>query len=98
MAFVEEWRGATELIEAHIELTQSVTTPIITLQGMAGVGKTRLVYEIAAKLTGARNLVFYTADGDDAETVARFLANNKRTHGVRFVADEMSGSLAGRHH
>jgi hypothetical protein len=84
---VEEWRGKAELIGDHIDLTGSVTTPIITLQGMAGVGKTRLVYEIVAKLTGARNLIFYTADGDDAEVVARFLANNKKTRGV-LVADE----------
>ncbi len=84
---VDEWQGATELIEAHIDLALSVTSPIVTLQGMAGVGKTRLVYEVVAKLLGARNLVFYTADGDDAETVARFLANNKRTRGV-LVADE----------
>jgi hypothetical protein len=84
---VEEWRGTAELIETHIDLSKSVMTPIITLQGMAGVGKTRLVYEIVAKLTGARNLVFYTADGDDAEVVARFLANNKKTRGV-LVADE----------
>jgi hypothetical protein len=85
--YVEEWRRATELIEAHIDLTRSVRTPIITLQGMAGVGKTRLVYEILANLPGGRNLVFYTADGDDAEAVARFLANNKKTRGV-LVADE----------
>lgn len=84
---LEEWRGATELIEAHIDPTRSVMSPIITLQGMAGVGKTRLVYEIVARLIGARNLVFYTADGDDAEIVARFLANNKKTRGV-LVADE----------
>lgn len=84
---VEEWRGAAELIEGHIDLAQSVTSPIITLQGTAGVGKTRLVYEIVANLKGAKNLVFYTADGDDAETVSRFLQNNKRTRGV-LVADE----------
>jgi hypothetical protein len=84
---VDEWSGRAELIEAHIDLTQSATSPIITLQGVAGVGKTRLVYEIVAGLDGAKNLVFYTADGDDAETVSRFLANNKRTRGV-LVADE----------
>jgi hypothetical protein len=84
---VEEWRGTAELVRAHIDLTQLVTSPIITLQGMAGVGKTRLVYEVVASLQGAKNLVFYTADGEDAETVARFLANNKKTRGV-LVADE----------
>ncbi len=84
---VEKWQGKAESIEAHIKLTQPVRSPIITLQGMAGVGKTRLVYEIVAKLSGARNLVFYTADGEDAEIVSRFLANNRRTRGV-LVADE----------
>lgn len=84
---VDEWRSATELIERHINLTQSVLTPLITLQGMAGVGKTRLVYEIVAKLPGAKNLIFYTADGDHAENVARFLANDRKTRGV-LVADE----------
>ena len=84
---VEEWRGTAELIGAHVDLRQPVAGPIITLQGVAGVGKSRLVYEILANLPGAINLVFYTTDGDDAEHVARFLANNPRTRGV-LVADE----------
>lgn len=84
---VAEWDVKAKLIQAHIDLTQPVMNPIITLQGMAGVGKTRLVYEIVANLNGAKNLVLYTADGDDAETVARFLANNRTTRGV-LVADE----------
>jgi hypothetical protein len=55
---VEEWRKTSELIDAHINLTRSVTSPIITLQGLAGVGKTRLVYQVVARLNGAKNLVF----------------------------------------
>lgn len=84
---VEEWHSKAELIDAHINLINAVRNPIITLQGMAGVGKTRFVYEILKKLSGANNLVFYTADGDDAEVVARFLSNDKLTRGI-LVADE----------
>src|SRR6266404_2007925 len=86
---VEEWRGSSQLIEIHVNLTQPTADPIIQLQGKAGVGKTRLVHEIVAKLSGASNLVFYTTDGDDAVTVARSLANDPRAHGI-LVADECS--------
>ncbi|SPF36730.1 hypothetical protein SBA4_1900009 [Candidatus Sulfopaludibacter sp. SbA4] len=84
---VDEWRQKDKRIRSHIDFSQPVKSPVITLQGMAGVGKTRLAYEILASLAGAHNLVFYTTDGSDAEVVARFLANNSRTRGV-LVADE----------
>ncbi|MGH9722711.1 MAG: hypothetical protein ACRD8O_21080, partial [Bryobacteraceae bacterium] len=84
---VEAWRGDALRIESHITLIQPVTGPVITLQGMAGVGKTRLVYEILSRLQGASGLVVYTLDGDDAQEVARYLANNPRTRGI-LVADE----------
>jgi hypothetical protein len=84
---VEAWRGPEELLRSHINLQQAATDPAITLQGVAGVGKTRLVYEILKSIPQASQLVFYTADGDDAEKVSRELANDPRTRGI-LVADE----------
>jgi hypothetical protein len=84
---VREWRDAEERIEGHVNLLKPTIHPIITLQGMAGVGKSRLVYEILAKMAGVGSLVFYTMDGDDAVAVARYLANDRRTRGV-LIADE----------
>ena len=80
-------RGATEKILAHTDLAQAVARPTITVQGLAGVGKTRLVYEALASLQGARNLVCYADSGAHAEDAARFLANNGTTRGI-LVADE----------
>ncbi len=53
---VPAWEAAGGLLSSHIDLGQIVRSPIITLQGFAGVGKTRLTYEVLAKLKGASAL------------------------------------------
>lgn len=86
---LEAWNGTATLVEKHINLIEPAIRATLPLQGMAGVGKTRLVHEVIANLSGAQHLVLYTNDGDDAEYVARSLANDRKTRCI-LVADECS--------
>ncbi len=83
---LEAWTGKTALLRGHIDFGQPTRRVTLPLQGMAGVGKTRLVYEVIRGLNGAGHLVLYTKD-DDAENVARSLANDQKTRCI-LVADE----------
>jgi hypothetical protein len=84
---LEAWKGTASLVENHINLIQQVIRATLPLQGVAGVGKTRLVHEVIASLGCAQDLVLYTTDGDDAENVARSLANDPKTRCI-LIADE----------
>jgi hypothetical protein len=84
---LEAWKGTAALIERHINLAQSASRATLPVQGMAGVGKTRLVHEVIADLEGAQHLVLYTNDGHDAQDVARSLANDRKTRCI-LIADE----------
>jgi len=86
---VDSWGATVSLIESHIDLTRPAKRPTVPLQGMAGVGKTRLVHEAIVRRTGMQHLVLYTCDGEDAEKVARILANDRKTRCI-LVADECS--------
>ena len=86
---VEAWTEKAEQIKNHIDLSQSTPNPIVTVQGLAGVGKTRFVYEIVSRLGAAKTLVLYAMDGVDGETMARYLANHPRTRGI-LITDECS--------
>jgi hypothetical protein len=84
---LEAWKGTAALIANHIDLAHPVIRATLPLQGMAGVGKTRLVHEVIANVSGAQHLVLYTNDGDHAENVARSLANDRKTRCI-LVADD----------
>ena len=81
------WTGTQCRIENHMDLNKSVAGATLSVQGMAGVGKTRLVHEVVAKLQGSGHLVLYTNDGDDAKDVACALANDGKTRCI-LIADE----------
>ena len=55
---VQAWQGAEELIRFHIDFQQKAIDAAVTVQGMAGVGKTRLVYEILKSIPQATQLVW----------------------------------------
>jgi hypothetical protein len=47
---LEAWNGTAALIENHINLVRPTILATLPLQGMAGVGKTRLVHEVITNL------------------------------------------------
>ncbi len=80
----------TAILE-HVDLQREVPDAILSIQGMAGVGKTRTVYESLLLLPQARNLVLYTDDEVLAVEVAMDLSNEPTEHAI-LLADECTVS------
>jgi hypothetical protein len=76
-------------IQQHANLSYQSSSAGFALQGGAGVGKTRLVYEALHSLAGAADMVVYTIDERTALQLATALANDN-TLSALLVADECS--------
>ncbi|MEC4812581.1 MAG: hypothetical protein SAK29_04810 [Scytonema sp. PMC 1069.18] len=83
---VVTWAAIQQNILDHINFNISCNNVILQIQGEAGVGKTRLVYETLANVTGAQNLVLYAID-DKALLIADFFLKDERAN-IILVADE----------
>lgn len=83
---VNIWASVKQQIIEHINFLNSCNTVILPIQGEAGVGKTRLVYETLLSLEGANNLVLYAID-DKVLDIAYPLAREREAK-VILVADE----------
>ncbi len=83
---VPDWGGIQSDLSAHIDFGILPTAAVRTVQGEAGVGKTRLVYETVRLMPGADSLVVYTL-ADRALDVARSALNDAETRLV-LVADD----------
>lgn len=83
---VAGWDAAVHDIRRHVDF--SVRPPsLLTIQGEAGVGKTRCTYETLAGLPGYEALVVYTADEAAALDFVHRLARERGARAV-LVADE----------
>jgi hypothetical protein len=83
---VAAWDGAVRDIRRHVDF--SLRPPsLLTIQGEAGVGKTRCTYEALAGLPGYEALVVYTADEAAALEFVHWLAQERGGRAV-LVADE----------
>ncbi|GAB1540622.1 hypothetical protein NUACC21_32910 [Scytonema sp. NUACC21] len=83
---VEAWAAVKPTILDHVNFSIPCKSVIFTLQGEAGVGKTRFVYEALASIAGANNLVLYAID-DKALLIAYSLVRDKAVNLI-LVADE----------
>jgi hypothetical protein len=86
---VVAWQTTTEIIRSHADLTRPCLRVVQTVQGEAGVGKTRCVYEALTSNRDNHARVIYTRNEIEAERVADLLANDDRFCGL-IVADECS--------
>jgi hypothetical protein len=85
---VPEWSSLQKLIADHGDLRQQVRNSVVLLiQGTAGVGKTRLVYETLRAIAGAEAVVLYTTSEERALDTAVMLANDDQARAI-LVADE----------
>jgi hypothetical protein len=83
---VADWDAAVRDIRRHVDF--SLRPPsLLTIQGEAGVGKTRCTYEALAGLPGYEALVLYTADEAAAVEFVHWLAQERGARAV-LVADE----------
>lgn len=92
---VQSWEAVKHGIINHVNFTQPVADVIFTIQGEAGVGKTRLAYEVLRTVPNAENLVVYTNDEQRAIGLAYILANEANLKAI-FVADECTVSTRSR--
>ena len=76
------------MLRDYVNLSLRRTDLLLPIQGEAGVGKTRMVYE-ALNMPGMENLVIYTNDEHFALEIAGALANDRTLYGI-LVVDECS--------
>ncbi len=86
---VPEWQGHHTAILAHTDFASPVHEPCLIVEGEAGVGKTRLVYEALASRPSANAMVGYCANDGKACEIAAWLAINPTATGI-LVVDECS--------
>jgi len=83
------WEPTLQAIQQHLHLPFAPFDPVLPVQGGAGVGKTRLVFEAIRQMPAAWGLVVVTDDDQRAQEVARWLVNSAQ-HTAILVADECS--------
>jgi hypothetical protein len=84
---VAQWEETAQLLLAHTDLSKPVSNPVLRIQGEAGVGKTRLVYETLSKVPGLKGLVLYSLDENNARAFAHYLVNDREAKAVIVVDD-----------
>lgn len=84
---VAAWEPGTAAIREHANLSKPCSRVILTIQGEAGVGKTRCAYEALCAAPENHARVLYTRNEVEAERIANLLANDPRFCAI-IVADE----------
>ncbi len=84
---VSAWQERMRAIHSHADLGQPCSGVVLIVQGEAGVGKTRCVYESLGDRGANRSLVVYTSNYEEAEKLAEFLGNNDPFRAI-LVVDE----------
>jgi hypothetical protein len=83
------WAPRLQVIQQHLQFSSALFDPVLPVQGAAGVGKTRLVFEAIRQVPGAQELVVVTNDDLRAQEAALWLVNAGQ-HTAILVADECS--------
>ncbi len=82
------WTAMADKVRRHVDFTRPAI-PTLTIQGEAGVGKSRSVCEALLGDPAQDALVAITSDEKDALEFARFVAQDHQTRAI-LVADECS--------
>jgi hypothetical protein len=83
------WASRIDVIQQHLQFSSAPFDPVLPVQGAAGVGKTRLVFEAIRQMPGAQAIVVVTNDDRRAQEAAQWLVNAGQ-HTAILVADECS--------
>jgi hypothetical protein len=86
---VPAWQPLQHAVNQHLDFGTNPIEVFVPIQGEAGVGKTRMVYEVLASVPGIDSFVVYANEGQQALRVAHILANDDSLKAV-LVADECS--------
>jgi hypothetical protein len=87
---IAQWDQIAAELRRHVDFAEPRAMVVLPIQGEAGVGKSRLVYEILRAVPGIEGFALYCNDEESAVQVARRLANAQAPAPVSavLVADE----------
>ena len=83
-----QWPATVAAIKGHVDLSQRIDT-VLTIQGEAGVGKSRMTCEVLAEDAALMSLVAATNDEQEALRFAEFVSREPYVKAI-LVADECS--------
>jgi hypothetical protein len=83
------WALKLQFLQQYLQFSSASFDPVLPVQGAAGVGKTRLVFEAIRQMPGAQELVVVTNDDRRAQEAALWLVNAGQRTAI-LVADECS--------
>lgn len=83
------WTAMADDVRRHVDFTRPTAIPTLTVQGEAGVGKSRSICEALLGDPARDALVAVTSDEKDALAFARVVAQDHQTRAI-LVADECS--------
>jgi hypothetical protein len=83
----QSFAALKERVMSFVNPTSVPERPLLSVYGMASIGKTRSVYETLKQVHAAESLVLYADDAQQAVDFARILANNEQMQGVLVVDD-----------
>lgn len=83
------WNSVQDEIKKHVDFNGVRPDPVLTIQGKAGVGKTRMVCEVLKRDSQAKNLVLYSNDDQSVVNIVRELSTSSETKAI-IIADECS--------
>ncbi len=97
---VPGWERAMIRLSEHVDLTKRPASVIRTIHGEAGVGKSRLVYEVLARIPSLKGLVAYCDSEESCVRLAHLFANCQDAPGTFavLVADECDANTRERLH
>lgn len=73
----------------HVNFVKQVHSPVLTLYGIPGAGKTRTLFECLRDAPAAGSLVLYTSSEDDVLELANVLSNQPGARAI-VIADDCS--------
>jgi hypothetical protein len=74
-------------IQGHVDFAREVPDVVLSISGLSGVGKTRIVYESLLSREGTKSLTIFTNDESKAVEIAMTVSNNPMINAI-LVADE----------
>ncbi|MGK7899768.1 MAG: hypothetical protein AB4372_40660, partial [Xenococcus sp. (in: cyanobacteria)] len=83
---IKTWAVIKQRLVEHLNFDIPCQDIIFSLQGEAGVGKTRFVYETVSSIEGVNNLVLYYIDNNSLEIVYEFIRDKSAK--LLLVVDE----------
>jgi len=83
----KNWEATADHLRQHVDFNRPASQACVVLHGRAGVGKTRLVYEILNGVPGVESLCLYSIDEDAVKRLASLVAGDKQMRLI-IVADE----------